>query len=114
MSKRKNEKPKTAEKQGEARLGLPRPALALIAVGVLVFLIYSVVSIVGIQSDIRKRRADLDKLNDQIKVQEIKLDNVQKLYNSTNSDFSALAEQLARDMGYIKEGERVFVIESGD
>ena len=78
-------------------------------------MIYSMISIIGIQSQIRERKAELDEINEQITVQEIKNEDIQKLYNSTGSDFSALAEQIARDdLDYIKEGERVFVNVAGD
>ena len=73
------------------------------------------VSIIGIRSQIRERRAELEELKEQIAVQEIKNEEMQKLYDSTGSDFSALAEQIARDdLDYIKEGERVFVNVQGD
>lgn len=78
-------------------------------------MIYSMVSIIGIRSQIRERRAELEELKEQIAVQEIKNEEMQKLYDSTDSDFSALAEQIARDdLDYIKEGERVFVNVQGD
>lgn len=78
-------------------------------------MIYSMVSIIGIRSQIRERRAELEELKEQIAVQEIKNEEMQKLYDSTGSDFSALAEQIARDdLDYIKEGERVFVNVQGD
>ncbi|MBQ9471845.1 MAG: septum formation initiator family protein [Ruminococcus sp.] len=78
-------------------------------------MIYSLVSIIGIQSQIRERKAELNELKEKITVQEIKNDEMQKLYDSTGSDFSALAEQIARDdLDYIKEGERVFVNVTGD
>lgn len=87
----------------------------LIALAAVAFLIYSMVSIIGIRSQIRERRAELDELQEEIKVQEIKNEDIQKLYDSTGSDFSALAEQIARDdLDYVKEGERVFVNVSGD
>lgn len=86
--------------------------LSLVAVA---FLIYSMISIIGIQSQIRDRKAELDELKEKITVQEIKNEEMQKLYDSTGSDFSALAEQIARDdLDYLKEGERVFVNVSGD
>ena len=73
------------------------------------------ISIIGIQSQIRDRKAELDELKEKITVQEIKNEEMQKLYDSTGSDFSALAEQIARDdLDYLKEGERVFVNVSGD
>lgn len=87
----------------------------LLSLAVVAFLIYSMVSIIGIQKQIRERKAELDELQEQITVQEIKNEDMQKLYDSTGSDFSALAEQIARDdLDYVKEGERVFVNVSGE
>lgn len=124
MSKRNTKKPNTtaetarthnAKEQNAGKSGLSRPAFILIALVAVAFLIYSMVSIIGIQSQIRERKAELDELNEQITVQEIKNEDIQALYNSTGSDFSALAEQIARDdLDYIKEGERVFVNVAGD
>lgn len=91
--------------------------MIVIALVVVAFMIYSVISIIGIQSQIRERKVELDELKEQITVQEIKNEDIQKLYDSTGtaSDFSALAEQIARDdLDYIKEGERVFVNVAGD
>lgn len=94
---------------------ISRPVFIVIAIAAVAFLVYSMVSIIGIQSQIRERKAELDDLKDQITVQEIKNEEIQKLYDSTGSDFSALAEQIARDdLDYIKEGERVFVNVAGD
>ena len=107
--------PKKEEARSEGRRSLSRPVFVLIALAAVAFLIYSMVSIIGIRSQIRERRDELDDLKEQIKVQEIKNEDIQKLYDSTGSDFSALAEQIARDdLDYIKEGERVFVNVSGD
>lgn len=124
MRKRKTKKPQTAadtatiketQAPSEGRRGLSRPVFVLIALAAVAFLIYAMISIIGIKSQIRERRAELDELKEQIKVQEIKNEDIQKLYDSTGSDFSALAEQIARDdLDYIKEGERVFVNVSGD
>ena len=94
---------------------ISRPVFIVIAIVAVAFLIYSMVSIIGIRSQIRERKAELDDLKEQITVQEIKNEEIQKLYDSTGSDFSALAEQIARDdLDYIKEGERVFVNVAGD
>ena len=124
MSKKHTKKPNTAAKkahdskdaeENEGRRMISRPVFIVIAIAAVAFLIYSMVSIIGIQSQIRERKAELDDLKDQITVQEIKNEEVQKLYDSTGSDFSALAEQIARDdLDYIKEGERVFVNVAGD
>ena len=101
--------------QNEGRRMISRPVFIVIAIAAVAFLVYSMVSIIGIQSQIRERKAELDDLKEQITVQEIKNEEIQKLYDSTGSDFSALAEQIARDdLDYIKEGERVFVNVAGD
>ena len=110
-TKKKN----TAEMTDEGRKGFSRLAVVMMSLVAVAFLIYSMVSIIGIQSQIRERKAELDDLKEQITVQEIKNEDIQKLYDSTGSDFSALAEQIARDdLDYIKEGERVFVNVAGD
>ena len=126
MSKKETKKPRTASKrkrdsekdqQSEGRRIFTRPVIVVISLVAVAFLIYSMVSIIGIRSQIRERKAELDDLKEQITVQEIKNEDIQKLYNSTgtDSDFSALAEQIARDdLDYIKEGERVFVNVAGD
>lgn len=126
MSKKDSKKPHTAsrkqrdsedEAQSEGKRLLSRPVIVLISLAVVAFLIYSMISIIGIRSQIRERKAELDDLKEQITVQEIKNEEIQKLYNSTGTDddFSALAEQIAReDLDYIKEGERVFVNVAGD
>ena len=118
MSRKRTTKTHTAKdkapetnvpEQSEGRRLFSRPVMVLVALVAVAFLIYSMVSIIGIQSQIRERRAELDDLKEQIKVQEIKNEEIQKLYDSTGSDFSALAEQIARDdLDYVKEGERVF------
>ncbi|MBQ3265305.1 MAG: septum formation initiator family protein [Ruminococcus sp.] len=106
----------TEKEQSEGRR-LSRPAFVLIALVAVAFLIYSMISIINIKSQIRERKAELEELNEQITVQEIKNAEIQKLYDSTgtDSDFSTLAEQIARDdLDYVKEGERVFVNVAGD
>ena len=124
MSRRNKEKPDTKAKtkvgttdgeENEGRRMISRPVFILISLAAVAFLIYSMVSIIGIQSQIRERKSELNELKEKITVQEIKNEEMQKLYNSTGSDFSALAEQIAHDdLDFVKEGERVFVNVSGD
>ncbi len=103
------------KERSEGRSFISRPVFVLLSLAAVAFLIYSMVSIIGIQAQIRERRAQLEELEEQITVQEIKNDEMQKLYDSTGSDFSTLVEQIARDdLDYIREGERVFVNVSGE
>lgn len=125
MSKRSTKKPeaevntKAAEEidrnESEGRSILSRPAFVLLSAAAAVFLIYAVISLIGINAQIRERRLELNELKDEITVQEIKNDEIKRLYDSTGSDFSTLAEQIARDdLDYVKEGERVFVNIAGE
>ena len=92
-----------------------RPAMIVLALVAVAFMIYAMVSIIDIQSKIRERRRDLEEIKTKISIQEIKNEEMQKLYESTGTDFSALAEQIARDdLDYVKQGERIFVNVSGD
>ena len=93
-----------------ARLGI-----ILLAVVGLGFVIYSLVTIAGINGQIRERTAELNEIKEEITVQEIKNDAMSKTYNLTDSERSAFMERIARDeLDYVKEGERVFVNVSGE
>ena len=79
------------------------------------FVVYSVVSIAGLQSQIRERRQELEAIKDEITVQEIKNEEMSKTYNLSGDERSEYIERIARDdLDYVKEGERVFVNVSGD
>ena len=79
------------------------------------FVVYSVVSIAGLQSQIRERRQELEAIKDEITVQEIKNEEMNKTYNLSGDERSEYIERIARDdLDYVKEGERVFVNVSGD
>lgn len=82
---------------------------------VLVFAVYSVVTLVSLYSQIVEKKSELDSINDEISIQEIKNEEMNELYNSSDEEFSRYIEQIAReDLDYIREGERVFVNVAGD
>ncbi len=88
--------------------------LVLCAV-ILVFAVYSVVTLVDLYSQIAVKKSELESINDEITIQEIKNEEMNELYNSSDEEFSGYVEQIARDdLDYIKQGERVFVNVSGD
>lgn len=92
-----------------------RLSIILIAIVVLAFIVYALVSLSGIHSQIRERTEELNEIKDQITVQEIKNDSMSKTYNLTDSERSEFMERLARDeLDFVKEGERVFVNVSGE
>ena len=81
----------------------------------LVFAVYSVISLVSLYSQIGQKKSELESINAQIEVQELKNEEMSELYNSSDEEFSRYIERIAReDLDYIKEGERVFVNVAGD
>ncbi|MBQ8057200.1 MAG: septum formation initiator family protein [Ruminococcus sp.] len=87
----------------------------VLCVVVLVFAIYSVVTLIDLYSQIGEKKGELEALNDEIAIQEIKNEEMNDLYNSSDEEFSKYVEEIAREeLDYIREGERVFVNISGD
>ena len=87
----------------------------VLCVVVLVFAVYSVVTLIDLYSQIGEKKSELEALNDEIAIQEIKNEEMNDLYNSSDEEFSKYVEEIAReDLDYIKQGERVFVNISGD
>mgnify|MGYP002516716396 CR=1 FL=1 len=87
----------------------------LLCVVVLFFVIYAVVTLASLYSQIGDKKAELQQINNKISIQEIKNGEMNKLYNSSDEEFSEYIEQIAReDLDYIRQGERVFVNVSGD
>lgn len=87
----------------------------VLCVVVLFFAVYSVVTLVNLYSRIGDKKSELEAINDKIAIQEIKNEEMDELYNSSDEEFSKYIEQIAReDLDYIKQGERVFVNVSGD
>ncbi len=87
----------------------------VLCVVVLIFAVYSVVTLVDLYSQIGEKKSELDAINDEITIQEIKNEEINDLYNSSDEEFSKYVEQIAReDLDYIKQGERVFVNVAGD
>ncbi len=87
----------------------------LLCIVVLVFAVYSVVTLVDLYSEIGAKKGELEDIQNEISIQEIKNEEMDALYNSSDEEFSKYVEEIAReDLDYIREGERVFVNISGD
>ncbi len=87
----------------------------LLCIVVLVFAVYSVVTLVDLYSEIGAKKGELEDIQNEISIQEIKNEEMDALYNSSDEEFSKYVEEIAReDLDYIRDGERVFVNISGD
>jgi len=103
----------SAKKDNKKTLSVLR--YIVLCVVVLFFAVYSVVTLVNLYSRIGDKKSELEAINDKIAIQEIKNEEMDELYNSSDEEFSKYIEQIAReDLDYIKQGERVFVNVSGD
>lgn len=79
------------------------------------FAVYSVITIVNQSIAIEAKKAELQKIQNKIVVQEIKNDDLKEVNNFTEQEKEEYIEQAARDTnGYVKSGERVFINVSGD
>ncbi|MBQ4129519.1 MAG: septum formation initiator family protein [Ruminococcus sp.] len=87
----------------------------VLCVVILIFAVYSVVTLANLYSQIGEKKNELELINDEIAIQEIKNEEMDELYNSSDEEFSEYIEKIAReDLDYIKQGERVFVNVAGD
>ena len=85
-------------------------------IAVFVFLaVYAIISLTNINIQLDAKKQELKELENQIEVQELKNEEMERLNNYTGDELSDYIEQLARDeLDYIKQGERIFVNVSGD
>lgn len=100
---------------GQKGLFSSRLGVILLSLVGVAFVVYALISLSGIHSQIRERTEELNEIKEEITVQEIKNDAMTKTYNLTDSERSAYMERIARDeLDFVKEGERVFVNVSGE
>ncbi|MBQ3417861.1 MAG: septum formation initiator family protein [Ruminococcus sp.] len=114
--KRKKSSPETQPVETEQEPKSNRRYLwILLYVAVFAFAVYAVITLVGLHSQIAEKRAELEEIQGEITVQEIKNDEMNRMYNYSDDEFADYIERIARDdLDYVKSGERVFVNVSGD
>ena len=114
--KRKKSLPETEPApQAEEPKSNRRYLFILLYIAVFAFAIYAVITLVGIHSQIAEKRAELEEIQGEITVQEIKNDEMNRMYNYSDDEFADYIERIARDdLDFVKSGERVFVNVSGD
>lgn len=87
----------------------------LLYVAIFGFVVYAVITLVNQHIEISDKKQQLEDLQSQIVVQEIKNDNIEEVKNYSDEELANYIEQIAReDLDYIKDGERVFVNISGE
>ena len=86
-----------------------------ISVVLIVFAFYVVFTLVDQQVEISKKKAQLDQLNDEIMIQQVKNDEMKQVNEYDDSENDAYIERVAREeFDYSKQGERVFINVAGE
>lgn len=109
----------TAVEQGPKVIDNPRKKrrlryvlLYLAAIG---FVFYAVITIINQNVKIAEKRAELSELQQHINVVEIESDYLQKVQNYEGDELAGYMEKIAKeDLGYVSEGERIFINVAGD
>ena len=87
----------------------------LLYIAIIGFVFYAVITIINQSVEISKKRIELQNLQQQINVVEIQTQYLQKVQNYTGEELEKYIEKIAEeDMGYISEGERIFINVSGE
>lgn len=87
----------------------------LLFVALAAFLVYASFTIINQSIQIREKKEESDRLDNQRQILEIKIDSLKKIKNLKDDELRKYYEDIAReDLDYLKNGERVFVNVSGD
>ncbi len=86
--------------------------LYLAAIG---FVFYAVITIINQNVKITEKRAELSELQQHINVVEIESDYLEKVQNFQGEELADYMEKIAKeDLGYVSNGERIFINVAGD
>lgn len=91
--------------------------LRYIAIGAVFFLliIYAVYSIANISSQIREKEEELQALNHEIQIADVENNELKEVLGFSDEEYLEYVLRKAHnDLGYVREGERVFEIISGE
>jgi len=95
--------------------GKKRVLRIFLSVGLIVFAFYAVFTLVNQQVEISAKREQLEQLQGNIVVQEIRNDELKQVYELDDDENNAYIERVAREeFDYSKQGERVFINIAGE
>ncbi len=88
---------------------------AVLSAILVVFAFYVVFTLVNQQVEIAEKKAQLEELNEEIVIQEVKNDEMKQVNELDDSENDAYIERMAREeFDYSKQGERVFINVAGE
>lgn len=87
----------------------------LLYIAIFTFAVYAVITLVNQYIEISDKKQQLEELQNQIVVQEIKNDSIKEVKNYSDKELAGYIEEIAReDLDYIEEGERIFINIAGE
>ena len=87
----------------------------LIYLAAIGFVFYAVITIIDQSVKISEKRAELSELQQQINVVEIESNYLEKVQNFQGDELAEYMEKIAKeDLGYVGDGERIFINVAGD
>lgn len=87
----------------------------LLVVALVGFAFYAVITIIDQNVKIAEKRAELNELNQQISVVEIQTQHLQKVQGYEGEELAQYMEKIAKEeLGYISDGERIFINVAGE
>lgn len=87
----------------------------LLYIAAIGFAFYAVITIINQNVKIAEKKAELSELQQQIKVVEIQSQYLEKVQGYKGRQLSEYMEKIAKeDLGYVGEGERIFINVAGD
>lgn len=120
--KKRNEKkaltdqaPKTSTLKEITPKKLKKKKYILLYLALIGFVFYAVITIINQNVKIAEKRAELQELQQQINVVEIQTQHLQQVQNYTGDELSEYMRKIAKDeLGYVSEGERIFINVAGE
>ncbi len=112
---KKISKKEKVSKESRAKFFSNNKTDIIIGAFLLLFIIYSVVTLISQQVEINNKTTELNDIKDQIIIEEVKNDEINDILNSNDNENTAYIEKSAReDLDYAYNDERIFINISGD
>lgn len=94
---------------------LKRGRNILLYIAIIGFVFYAVITIINQSVQIAEKKSEYDELQQQINVVEIQTGYIKKVQDYKGDDLEEYIEKIAKEeLGYISEGERIFINVAGE
>lgn len=110
-----NIKPENSIKEITPKKKLRKKRFILLYLAIIGFVFYAVITIINQNIQIAEKKAELQDLQQQISVVEIQTQYLDKVQGYEGDELKEYIEKIAKEeLGYVGEGERIFINVAGD